>query len=165
MLLACVALLIDSAELRAEVRSAQTAAADRVVYSTADFAAYAPQTALDMVRRTPGFVLEEGDAGIRGYGAAGGNVLVDGALPVSKAGVVDFYANDGDWVESLTAITEADDGALSLVRWRGQCETLLELPAATQAPQQPRCAESIPGASAKARPQIEATEPATEEAD
>jgi len=76
-----------------------------------------------------------------------------------------IYANDGDWVESLTAITEADDGALSLVRWRGQCETLLELPAATQAPQQPRCAESIPGASAKARPQIEATEPATEEAD
>jgi len=66
MLLACSALLIVSGDLRAEVRAAQTVASvDRVVYTT-DYAAYSPQTALDMVRRTPGFVLDEGDAGMRG---------------------------------------------------------------------------------------------------
>jgi len=38
-----------------------------------------------------------------------------------------IYANDGDWVESLTAITEDRDGALSLVRWNGAVETLVTL--------------------------------------
>ena len=27
------------------------------------------------------------------------------------------YANDGDWVESCTALVERDDGALELLRW------------------------------------------------
>jgi UDP-2,3-diacylglucosamine pyrophosphatase LpxH len=30
-----------------------------------------------------------------------------------------IYANDGDWVESLSAIEELDDGTLRLVRWCG----------------------------------------------
>jgi outer membrane receptor for ferrienterochelin and colicin len=38
-----------------------------------------------MVERTPGFVLNEG-ADIRGFGAGAGNVLIDGARPVSKTG-------------------------------------------------------------------------------
>lgn len=38
-----------------------------------------------------------------------------------------IYANDGDWVESLTAITEDHEGALSLVRWTGTIETLVTL--------------------------------------
>jgi len=62
---------------------------DVVRYPASDFAAYSPQTALDMVKRTPGFVLDEGDDEIRGYGASGGNVLIDGVRPASKAGVVD----------------------------------------------------------------------------
>ncbi len=37
------------------------------------------------------------------------------------------YANDGDWVESLTALAEAPDGSLSLLSHTGQ--TLLQLPA------------------------------------
>jgi len=63
--------------------------ADRTVYPAAHYTPFAPQTALDMVRRTPGFVLNEGDADIRGFGAAAGNVLIDGARPTSKAGVID----------------------------------------------------------------------------
>lgn len=76
-----------TADLRAQSEAGQ--GGSKVVYSTADYAAFSPQTALDMVRRTPGFVLDEGDANVRGFGAAGGNLLIDGARPVSKAGVLD----------------------------------------------------------------------------
>ena len=31
-----------------------------------------------------------------------------------------LYCNDGDWVESLTALVEDRDGHLSIVEWRGQ---------------------------------------------
>ena len=27
------------------------------------------------------------------------------------------YCNDGDWVESLTALVEAEDGRLSILKW------------------------------------------------
>jgi UDP-2,3-diacylglucosamine pyrophosphatase LpxH len=37
------------------------------------------------------------------------------------------YANDGDWVESMTSITEDAFGQLSLVRWSGHAEVLAEL--------------------------------------
>ena len=28
-----------------------------------------------------------------------------------------LYCNDGDWVESLTALVEKEDGSLAIVRW------------------------------------------------
>jgi UDP-2,3-diacylglucosamine pyrophosphatase LpxH len=34
------------------------------------------------------------------------------------------YANDGDWVESLTAVAEDELGGLSLLRWNGGLEVL-----------------------------------------
>jgi UDP-2,3-diacylglucosamine pyrophosphatase LpxH len=37
------------------------------------------------------------------------------------------YANDGDWVESMTALAESQDGTLMLLRWRGGVETMTEL--------------------------------------
>lgn len=36
---------------------------------------------------------------------------------LERNGIV--YANDGDWVESLSALAEAQDGSLSLLRWTG----------------------------------------------
>ena len=57
----------------------------------ADFyAAFQPQTVLDMLARTPGFTLEAGDPDIllRGFGANAGNVLIDGQRPTVKAGGV-----------------------------------------------------------------------------
>jgi len=42
-----------------------------------------------MVRRTPGFVIDEGDEAVRGFGGSSGNVLIDGARPSSKAGMLD----------------------------------------------------------------------------
>lgn len=58
---------------------------DRTVYPAAFFADFTPQTAHDMVRRLPGFAIDYG-ADLRGFGATGGNVLIDGRRPASKSG-------------------------------------------------------------------------------
>lgn len=88
--------------------SLPTDTSDVVRYPASDFAAYSPQTALDMVRRTPGFTLDEGDAAIRGYGSAGGNVLIDGVRPASKAGVVDALSRiAASQVERIDVIRNA----------------------------------------------------------
>lgn len=47
------------------------------------YRSFAPRTALDMVRQTPGFTLDEG-AARRGLSGAVGNVLVDGRRPSAK---------------------------------------------------------------------------------
>ena len=57
------------------------------VYPAAFYAPFQPQTALDMLERTPGFILSEGSA-LRGFGGAAGNVLIDGQRPTVKAGGV-----------------------------------------------------------------------------
>lgn len=52
------------------------------------FDKFAPQNALDMVRQIPGFSLSRrNDA--RGFGGTAGNVLLDGARPISKNGLED----------------------------------------------------------------------------
>ena len=48
------------------------------------FAATSPANARDMLERLPGFSVVEADADVRGYAAAQGNVLIDGARPSSK---------------------------------------------------------------------------------
>lgn len=57
---------------------------DRVIYRPNFFAQYQPVTALDMVRRVPGFSIDEGDD-VRGFGGAAGNVLIDGQRPSTKS--------------------------------------------------------------------------------
>ena len=54
-------------------------------YDADFFAQYAPRTALDIARRVPGFNLDLGNTDIRGFGAAAGNVVINGARPSSKA--------------------------------------------------------------------------------
>lgn len=48
------------------------------------FVTYAPVTALDMVKRIPGFSINEGE-GRRGFGENAGNVLIDGDRPATKS--------------------------------------------------------------------------------
>lgn len=48
------------------------------------FATYAPVTALDMVRRIPGFSIDQGE-GRRGFGENASNVLIDGDRPSTKS--------------------------------------------------------------------------------
>lgn len=54
-----------------------------LVYSADFYASARPVTALDMISRTPGFTLDEGEA-VRGLSGAQGNVLIDGRRPTSK---------------------------------------------------------------------------------
>ncbi len=53
-------------------------------YPNEFFARMQPYSAFDMLGVVPGYTFSEGDADVRGFAAAGGNVLIDGARPVSK---------------------------------------------------------------------------------
>jgi hypothetical protein len=79
---------------------------DVVQYTLADFAEFSPQNALDMVRRTPGFTLEDGDSELRGFGGGAGNVLIDGVRPSSKTSVS----------EALAAIPASQVERIELIR-------------------------------------------------
>jgi len=48
------------------------------------FASFHPNSALDMVKRVPGFTFEPGDATLRGMAEASGNVVVDGKRIADK---------------------------------------------------------------------------------
>ena len=71
-------------EADSEVASDVDAAAGARIYTLEDLAQYAPQTALDMVRRVPGFQLEGGNQG-RGLGQANQNVLINGQRIAAKS--------------------------------------------------------------------------------
>ena len=55
------------------------------VYDTAFFASFAPSTALDIVRRVPGFTIQLVDDEIRGFSGAAGNIVINGQRPSSKS--------------------------------------------------------------------------------
>lgn len=75
------------------------------------FAGYSPVTALDMVRRIPGFSIEVGE-GRRGFGENAGNVLIDGDRPSTKSDDIFIIlsriaASEVDYIE-LTEQAGAD---------------------------------------------------------
>jgi hypothetical protein len=61
------------------------AAPERVAYEAAFYAPFAPRTALDMVKQTPGFVLADEEELRRGFSGAVGNVLIDGNRLTAKS--------------------------------------------------------------------------------
>lgn len=63
----------------------QAAATERLTYDPADFAQYAPRTALDMLQQIPAFNIESNIGQGRGLGQASGNVLLNGARIVTKS--------------------------------------------------------------------------------
>jgi hypothetical protein len=75
-------LLLASAAAAAQAAPAPVSS--RVTYDAAYYAQFRPSTALDMIRETPGFTLEETTAR-RGFAGASGNVLVDGEHPIAKS--------------------------------------------------------------------------------
>ena len=54
-------------------------------YDPAFFSQYAPITALDMVNNLPGFTIQNGASGTRGFDATTGNVLLNGKRASSKS--------------------------------------------------------------------------------
>jgi hypothetical protein len=63
---------------------AQAVVDNRLVYDAPFFARYSPKTALDMIKETPGFALEE-TSERRGFAGAAGNILIDGERPIAKS--------------------------------------------------------------------------------
>ena len=56
-----------------------------LIYEPAFFSDTRPRTALDMIRRLPGFALSGGSSGTRGLAGTAGNVLIDGRHPSTKS--------------------------------------------------------------------------------
>ena len=83
------------------------------------FAPYAPVTALDMVKRIPGFSINAGD-GRRGFGENAGNVLVDGDRPSTKSDDITTILSriPASQVESITLSEQA--GADTETQGQGQ---------------------------------------------
>lgn len=88
---------------------AQTAPAGAIVYEADFFSAFSPRTALDMVERVPGFVIDEGNER-RGFSGAQGNVLIDGEPPAAKAQEID---------DILSRIPAGDVVRIELIRGSG----------------------------------------------
>jgi outer membrane receptor protein involved in Fe transport len=57
----------------------------QTAYEAEFFTPYAPVTALDMVNNLPGFNLDDGDSGSRGFGGAAGNILINGERVSAKS--------------------------------------------------------------------------------
>lgn len=66
------------------------------IYPAAYFETYVPRTALDMVRRIPGFQIRSGDNSRRGLGQGGANILINGERLTGKT-------NPGDELDQLLA--------------------------------------------------------------
>lgn len=64
---------------------AQEREGSRTTYQAAFFTAFAPTTALELVRRVPGFQLQDIDQDVRGFGQAAGNVVINGERPSAKS--------------------------------------------------------------------------------
>lgn len=87
LLLALPGQAMAASDDAAEPSVAQAPASRVKTYEAAYFTAFAPNNALDMVRRVPGFQLEDNDDGgdVRGFSQAAGNVVFNGARPSSKS--------------------------------------------------------------------------------
>jgi hypothetical protein len=102
--IACLALVCLAAAGAANVQAAARAVVQS--YDASFFAPFTPQTALDMVNRLPGFVLDSGTE-LRGFANAAGNVLLDGEPPSSKSGGV---------LEALSRVPAAQVVRIELVQ-------------------------------------------------
>lgn len=103
----------------ADLAAAAVPSGDKVDYEPSFFAGFKPQTALDMVRKVPGFSIDEG-SDRRGFGGTAGNVLIDGARPSAKSqGLGDVLAQipakQVVRVELIRASTSAEAAGQSVV--------------------------------------------------
>lgn len=104
--LSCASLALMLLSCEAHGQEAPRGPERDLVFEPDYFRAAAPATALDMVRRVPGFVID-GGAAVRGYAGAAGNVLIDGARPSTKNETIDAL---------LQAIPASQVARIELVR-------------------------------------------------
>ena len=99
----------------------------RQSYTAADFARYAPKTALDMLRNVPGFQIKANQNEVRGLGQATDNVLVNSQRLASKSD--DLYSQLGRIpAESVVRIDIVDGATLSIPGLSGQVADIITRP-------------------------------------
>ncbi|MGB3456365.1 MAG: TonB-dependent receptor [Litorimonas sp.] len=82
------------------------------------FDLYVPRTALDMIRRIPGFQIQSGDTGRRGLGQGGANILINGERLTGKTDPFDQLSQI--LADSVVDITIRDGATLSIPGLSGQ---------------------------------------------
>lgn len=99
----------------------------RQSYAAADFARFAPRTALDMLNNVPGFLIRGDQGGARGLGQATENVLVNGQRLSSKSD--DLFAQIARIPAANVVRIEIVDGAtLSIPGLSGQVADIITVP-------------------------------------
>src|SRR3954468_17220217 len=89
------------------------------VYTPADFARFAPQTALDVLAQVPSFSIRSVDMSTRGIGQASENVLIDGQRITNKSGgAVDQLQRTA--ASSVERIEIVDAASLGIAGLSGQ---------------------------------------------
>jgi outer membrane receptor protein involved in Fe transport len=81
-------------------------------YPPAFFVGSQPNTAFDMVALVPGFRLQEGNAELRGYAGAAGNVLIDGQRPTTKQETIEQQLRriPASAIERIELVRSAESG-------------------------------------------------------
>jgi hypothetical protein len=97
--------VLPLASLQAAETVPPVATAGASSFTSADFARFAPRTALDMVQRIPGFIIAEGEDR-RGLGQGGDNVLINGQRITGKS---------VDAIDALSRISAADVSRIDVV--------------------------------------------------
>ena len=103
---------------------AATPASDgKLVFTPADFARFAPKTALDMLNQVPGFSISGGDQG-RGLGQASTNVLINGERLALKSESIFDRLNkiSADKVERIEIV---DGATLNIPGLSGQVANII----------------------------------------
>ena len=99
--------LLSAAQPAAEASAQVVQAQDgTTVYPPTFFASAQPSTALDMVKRVPGFAFDGGDSA-RGFAGTASNVLIDGSRPATKSDSADSI---------LSRIPASDVERIELIR-------------------------------------------------
>ena len=99
----------------------------RQSYTAADFARFAPKTALDMLNNVPGFLIRADQTGARGLGQATENVLVNSQRLASKSD--DLFAQLARIpAASVVRIDIVDGATLSIPGLSGQVADVITKP-------------------------------------
>lgn len=112
------------AQTSASPDPAATDSSVQAVYTPADFEQFQPTTARDMVSRIPGFTLQGGEGGERGFGQASLNILINGRRPSSKSSDArDILARIP--ADTVTRIEIVDGASLDIPGLSGQVANII----------------------------------------
>ncbi|WP_260483070.1 TonB-dependent receptor plug domain-containing protein [Sphingomicrobium flavum] len=107
-----------------EVETATDAPLAARSFTPADFTQFAPQNALDMVSRIPGFNIQGGNDGSRGLGQASQNVLINGQRMSGKSNDA-ASALSRIPADSVTRIDIVDGATLAIPGLSGQVANII----------------------------------------